>query len=85
MDAIYHVIREQNGKLDPDRTMEILKRYRNDNSPRGPMFIDPETRDVVHNVYLREVRRVNGQVVNTELETLATAVKDPWKELNKKK
>jgi branched-chain amino acid transport system substrate-binding protein len=85
MDAIYHVIREQNGKLDPDRSMEILKRYRNDSSPRGPMFIDPETRDVVHNVYLREVRRVNGQLANVELETLATAVKDPWKELNKKK
>jgi len=65
--------------------MELLKNYRNDNSPRGPISIDPETRDVVHNVYLREVRRVKDQIVNVELQTVGTAVKDPWKELNKKK
>jgi branched-chain amino acid transport system substrate-binding protein len=85
MDAIYYVIREQKGKLDPDKTMELLKNYRNANSPRGPISIDPETRDIVQNEYLREVRRVNGQLVNVELETVGTAVKDPWKEFNKQK
>jgi branched-chain amino acid transport system substrate-binding protein len=85
MDAIYYAIREQKGKLNPDRTMQLLKSYKNENSPRGPISIDPETRDVVHNVYLREVRRVKDQIVNAELETVGTAVKDPWKELNKKK
>ncbi len=85
MDAIYYAIREQKGKFDPDVTMGLLKKYKNDNSPRGPIFIDPETRDVVQNVYLREVRKVGGQLVNFELETVGTAVKDPWKELNKKK
>jgi branched-chain amino acid transport system substrate-binding protein len=85
MEAIFHVIREQKGKIDPDRTMELLKQYKNPNSPRGPIAIDPETRDIVQNEYLREVRRVGGQLANVEIETLATALKDPWKEFNKKK
>jgi branched-chain amino acid transport system substrate-binding protein len=85
MDAIFHVIKAQKGKIDPDKTMELLKNYKNPNSPRGPISIDPETRDIVQNEYLREVRKVGGQLVNVELETFATAVKDPWKELQKKK
>ena len=85
MDAIFHVIREQKGRIDPDRTMGLLKRYTNPNSPRGPIAIDPDTRDIVQNEYLREVRRVGGQLANVELETIATALKDPWKEFNKKK
>jgi branched-chain amino acid transport system substrate-binding protein len=85
MDAIFHAIGEQKGKIDPDRTMELLKRYTNPNSPRGPISIDPDTRDIVQNEYLREVRRVGGQLANVELETIATALKDPWKEFNKKK
>jgi branched-chain amino acid transport system substrate-binding protein len=84
MDAIFYVIKEQRGKLDPERTMELLKRYKNPNSPRGPISIDPETRDIVQNEYLREVRKVGGELANVELETVATAVKDPWKELQKK-
>lgn len=47
-------------------------------SPRGPMFIDAQTRDVVHNIYVRKVERVGGQLVNTEIETV-TDVKDPGK------
>jgi branched-chain amino acid transport system substrate-binding protein len=85
MDAIFKVIKEQKGKIDPDKTMAILKQYKNPNSPRGPISIDPETRDIVQNEYLREVRRVGGELANVELETVATALKDPWKELQKKK
>jgi branched-chain amino acid transport system substrate-binding protein len=47
-------------------------------SPRGPMLIDPQTRDVVHNIYVRKVERVGGQLWNTEQQTF-TAVKDPAK------
>ncbi len=84
MDAIFYVVRAQKGRIDPDRTMELLKAYKNPNSPRGPISIDPETRDIVQNEYLREVRRVGGQLANVELETVAAAVKDPWKEINRK-
>jgi branched-chain amino acid transport system substrate-binding protein len=62
-----------------------LKHYKNANSPRGPISIDPETRDIVQNEYLREVKKENGHYVNVELETVGTAFKDPWKELNKTK
>ena len=85
MAAIVYAIKEQNGKLDPDRTMEILKNFKDPNSPRGPISIDPATRDIVQNEYLREVRRVGGKLENVEIETVGTAVKDPWKELNAKK
>ena len=47
-------------------------------SPRGPMFIDAQTRDVVHNIYIRKVEKVNGQLYNQEFETLKD-VKDPGK------
>jgi len=47
-------------------------------SPRGPMFIDAQTRDVVHNIYIRKVERVGGQLYNQEFETLKD-VKDPGK------
>jgi branched-chain amino acid transport system substrate-binding protein len=82
---IFEAIRQQKGRLDPDRTMEVFKQWKNPNSPRGPIAIDPETRDIIQPEYLREVRRVGGQLANVELETFAAAVKDPWKELQKKK
>jgi branched-chain amino acid transport system substrate-binding protein len=82
---IVEAIKQQKGKLDPDKTMEIFKHFKDANSPRGPISIDPETRDIVQPEYLREVKRVNGQLANVELETLSQAEKDPWKELQKKK
>ena len=85
MDAIYTAIREQGGKIDPDKTMEILKHYKSATSPRGPVSIDPETRDVINPEYLREVRKVGGKLANVELETITTAIKDPLKEFEKKK
>jgi branched-chain amino acid transport system substrate-binding protein len=83
MQAIFDAIRAQGGKLDGDRTMEFLKTWKNPNSPRGPIAIDPATRDIVQNEYVREVRKVGGHLANVELETIP-AVKDPWKEINKK-
>ena len=47
-------------------------------SPRGPVFIDAQTRDVVHNIYIRKVEKVNGQLWNQEFATLKD-VKDPGK------
>jgi branched-chain amino acid transport system substrate-binding protein len=83
MAALYHVVIAQHGNIDPDKTMELLKGWKYD-SPRGPIEIDPETRDIVQNEYLRRVDKVDGQLRNTELETIPM-VKDPWKELNKAK
>ncbi len=47
-------------------------------SPRGPMFIDAQTRDVVHNIYLRKVEKKDGQLYNIEFDVIKD-VKDPGK------
>jgi branched-chain amino acid transport system substrate-binding protein len=47
-------------------------------SPRGPMSIDPETRDIIQNVYLRKVEKVGGELYNMEFATIPN-VKDPTK------
>ncbi len=47
-------------------------------SPRGPVSIDPETRDIVQNIYIRKVEKVNGELWNVEIAT-SPAVKDPVK------
>ncbi len=47
-------------------------------SPRGPVSIDPQTRDIIQNVYMRKVERVGGELYNVEFETIAN-VKDPVK------
>jgi branched-chain amino acid transport system substrate-binding protein len=64
--------------------MAVLKNYRNPDSPRGPIAIDPDTRDIVQNEYIRETRKVNGQLANVEIDTIPN-VHDKWKELNNKK
>jgi branched-chain amino acid transport system substrate-binding protein len=47
-------------------------------SPRGPVSIDPETRDIIQNVYIRKVERVKGELYNVEFATIPS-VKDPSK------
>ncbi|HEX6979266.1 MAG TPA: ABC transporter substrate-binding protein [Alphaproteobacteria bacterium] len=80
MAAIFHAIKAQNGKWDPDRAMEALKGWKHE-SPRGPMMIDPKTRDIVQNEYLRKLERVNGKLANIEIETIPM-VEDPWVKFN---
>jgi branched-chain amino acid transport system substrate-binding protein len=81
MAAIFHAIKEQKGKIDPDKTMAALKGWKNPNSPRGPITIDPVTRDIVQNEYLRRLDRVNGKLQNVEIQTIEQ-VKDPWVRFN---
>ncbi len=81
MAAIYALAREEKGDIDLARSMEILKHWSNPDSPRGPIRIDPATRDIVQNIYLRRVEKVNGALTNVEFATIPM-VKDPWKELN---
>jgi branched-chain amino acid transport system substrate-binding protein len=81
MAAIFHVVVAQDGRIDPDRTIALLKGWKDEDSPRGLFMIDPETRDVVQNEYVRRVERVNGRLANVEFETIPM-VKDPWKAIN---
>lgn len=84
MDAIYKTIIAQGGKIDPDKSMEILRNYKSDSSPRGPISIDPRTRDIRQNEFVREVKMLNGKLANVEIEMVGTQVLDPWVEKNSK-
>ncbi|HKW54921.1 MAG TPA: ABC transporter substrate-binding protein [Stellaceae bacterium] len=82
MAAIFSVIRETKGKADGDQAMKILAGWKNPDSPRGPIMIDPQTRDVVQDIYIRRVeKQEGGKLANIEFSTIPQ-VKDPWKELN---
>lgn len=67
--ALYHVVAAQNGNLDPDRTMALIKGYKAV-GPRGPFVIDPQTRDLVADMYIRRVEKKNGRLVNTIIATV---------------
>jgi len=56
----------------------------NRNSPRGPMSIDPQTRDVVQTVYIRKVEKVGNELVNVPFDKIEN-VKDPVKAAMPKK
>jgi len=74
---IYEAIRKTGGKVDGDSLIAAAKGMAWE-SPRGPISIDPETRDIVENVYIRRVEKVNGALVNVEFDTVKD-VKDPVK------
>ena len=77
MAAIFEVVRKTNGDVDGDKAMAALKGYKW-LSPRGPVMIDPETRDIVQTVYIRKVEKKDGKLVNVEFDKIVD-VKDPGK------
>ena len=81
MAAIYGLVKETKGSFTADQAMAFLSHWKDPDSPRGPIMIDPETRDIVQNVYIRRVEKQDGRLVNVEIATIPM-VKDPWKELN---
>jgi branched-chain amino acid transport system substrate-binding protein len=81
MAAIFDVIKETKGKFTGEQAISILSHWKTKDSPRGDIAIDPKTRDIVQNIYLRKVEKVNGRLVNVRFATIPQ-VKDPWKELN---
>ena len=81
MAAIFGALKATGGSTDPDKIMAALKGWKNPNSPRGEIMIDPETRDIVQHIYIRRVEKQGNHLANIEFETLPMQ-KDPWKELN---
>ena len=74
---IYEALKKTGGKTDGDALVEAMKGMKWE-SPRGPISIDPDTRDIVQNIYIRKVEKVNGELYNVEFATFE-AVKDPGK------
>ena len=75
MHLIYEALKKTNGDASGDALIEAAKGMKWD-SPRGPMSIDPETRDVVQTVYIREVQKVGDKLQNVIIDQIAD-VKDP--------
>ncbi len=83
MHAIYETLKKTGGKTDGDILIKAAKGLKW-TSPRGPMSIDPETRDVVQTVYIRRVEKVGNELVNVPFDRVPD-VKDPAGERRKKK
>jgi branched-chain amino acid transport system substrate-binding protein len=81
MHLMYEALKKTGGKTDGDDLIAAMKGMKWE-SPRGPIMIDPDTRDVVHNVYIRKVEKKNGQLYNVEFATFES-VKDPVKAAKK--
>jgi branched-chain amino acid transport system substrate-binding protein len=77
MHLIYEALKKTGGKTDGDSLIAAMKGMAWE-SPRGPISIDPQTRDIIQNIYMRKVERVDGELYNVEFETFAN-VKDPGK------
>ncbi|HEX2635030.1 MAG TPA: ABC transporter substrate-binding protein [Bradyrhizobium sp.] len=77
---IYDALKKTGGKADGDTLVAAMKGMSWE-SPRGPISIDPETRDIVQNIYIRKVEKLDGELYNVEFETF-DAVKDPGKTRN---
>jgi branched-chain amino acid transport system substrate-binding protein len=78
MHAIYEALKKTGGNTDGDALIAAMKGMQWE-SPRGPISIDPETRDIVQNIYIRKVERVAGELHNVEFATFE-AVKNPMKD-----
>jgi branched-chain amino acid transport system substrate-binding protein len=74
---LYEALKKTGGNSDGDALLAAMKGMAWE-SPRGPISIDPDTRDIVSNIYIRKVEKLDGQLWNTEFETFAN-VKDPTK------
>jgi branched-chain amino acid transport system substrate-binding protein len=77
MNAIFKVAEALHGQIDGDKAIEILRTMAF-TSPRGPIAIDPETRDIVQTVYIRRVEKIGDHYYNVEFDQFPK-VKDPGK------
>ena len=77
MRAIYDALKKTGGATDGDKFVAALKGMKIA-SPRGPIMIDPDTRDVVQTVYIRRVEKIGGELYNVEFDKFDN-VKDPGK------
>jgi branched-chain amino acid transport system substrate-binding protein len=77
MHLIYEALKKTQGKTDGDALVNAMKGMKWE-SPRGPISIDPDTREIVQNIYIGKVQKVDGELYNVEFAKF-DAVKDPLK------
>jgi branched-chain amino acid transport system substrate-binding protein len=79
MTMIAQMIRATDGKPDGDKAMAAIRNYAWE-SPRGPVKVDPQTRELIQNIYIRRIEKVNGVYVNRPFKTYP-AVRDAGEKL----
>jgi branched-chain amino acid transport system substrate-binding protein len=77
MHLIYEALKKTGGNTNGDALITAMKGMAWE-SPRGPVAIDPDTREMIQDVYIRRVERINGELYNVEFDKYE-AVKDPVK------
>jgi branched-chain amino acid transport system substrate-binding protein len=77
MHMIYQALKKTNGSTDGAAVVDAMKGL-SWVSPRGPVTVDPDTREMVQNIYIRRVERVGGELYNIEFATIPS-FKDPSK------
>jgi branched-chain amino acid transport system substrate-binding protein len=77
MHLIYEGLKKTGGNAEPEKFIEAVKGLKWV-SPRGPVMIDPATRDIVQTVYIRKVEKVGGKLQNVEFDQMPD-FKDPGK------
>ncbi|CCF21501.1 conserved hypothetical protein; putative exported protein; putative ABC-type branched-chain amino acid transport systems [Pseudorhizobium banfieldiae] len=75
MHLAYMALEKTGGDTDGDKLIEAMKGAEW-TSPRGPIMIDPQTRDIVQDIYIREVKEVDGELYNVEF-TKYEKIRDP--------
>jgi branched-chain amino acid transport system substrate-binding protein len=77
MQAIYLALRENGASADGLKYIDSMK-GKEIKSPRGPIMIDPVERDIIQNIYIRRIEKIDGKLTNVDIKTYPM-VKDPWK------
>lgn len=70
MKAIFELVKTTKGKFTGDEAMEFLRNWKDPDSPKGPVMIDPKGRDIIQNVYMRKIEKQGDKLVNVEFETI---------------
>ena len=83
MQLIYLALKEVGANGTASQYIDAMK-GKELKSPRGPIMIDPDERDIVQNIYIRRIDKVDGKLVNVDIATVPM-VKDPWKIDNPRK
>jgi branched-chain amino acid transport system substrate-binding protein len=78
MRVIYEALKNTKGGQGGGEAMLAAMKGQIFESPRGQIYIDAQTRDVVHNIYLRKVEKKDGQLYNVEFDVIKD-MKDPGK------
>lgn len=80
MHMIFHMLKATGGKPDTAAMMKAIEGYSWE-SPRGPVKVDPKTRELIQNVYIRRVEKIHGKLEEVVLKTYKNA-NDPWHDLH---